>query len=197
MHSIAWILGTILVSACAAAPLRDGAVAPRAGGPPDQFEPAGSLRLEQISVALRVGAVELRLTPLEQRVLRLAAPDLRNRLQTLAAESKAYESRERTPLLVTFTSTARDHSFSPTELRLEVGSRRLEVLEVIPVTPGWDEQRLRPREPAAALFIVGGRLDAFAPFRVLYGGTVTDGWRDVIPVLQAEERRVGSMEAGR
>jgi hypothetical protein len=153
--------------------------------------PAGTLRLEQISASFSTGDLQVRVTPLEEPVLRLAAPDLAQRLRGLAAEYRRNGDHGGTLLMVTYTVSVPDQRFSPTDLRFSVGGRRLEVADIRPLTAGWGEERTRPRQAEAGIYLLAEPIDPFTAFRLDYGTVTSDAWQDVLPRLVAERSRRG------
>jgi hypothetical protein len=153
----------------------------------------GALRLEQISASFAAGDIQVRVTPLEEAVLRIAAPDLAQRLRGLAAEHRGLGDSRGSLLLVTYSSRTPDQRFFPSELRFSIGGRRLDVLEIQAVTSGWGEERASQRGGEAGVYVLGEKLDPFASFQVSYGGVTSDAWRDVISRLITETARVGDV----
>jgi hypothetical protein len=193
-------LGLLLLAngACAALPesevARSAPVATRA----DTISRAGggTLRSEQFTVELREGGVLVRITPLDAEVLRLAAPDTHRRLHAVAEAQWRLLAREALSpanaslFLVSFQSTEPDREFQPAGLVIEAGIERLRPAKVLPLTPGWGEQRLRPLEVESAVYAFDRPISPFQPFTVHYGATASDRWRGIIPLLQAEQRRI-------
>lgn len=156
---------------------------------------AGTLRTEQITVEVRDGPVLLRITPLSDEVVRLTAPDTRRRLQAVAASQRQLLAADLlTPddaslFLVSFQSAEPDRVFEPEALAIESGLQRLRPLRILPLTAGWGEHRLRPLAAEAAVYVFDRPIPPMQPFAVHYGSHSSDAWRNVIPVLQAEQRK--------
>jgi hypothetical protein len=156
---------------------------------------AGTLRSEQITVELRDGPLLVRITPLDDEVVRLTAPDTRRRLGGLVASQRQVLAGEPVQpddaalFLVSFQSTEPDRNFEPEALAIETGLQRLRPLRVLPLTPGWGERRLRPLTAEVAVYVFDRPVPPMLPFVIHYGSRSSDGWRNVIPLLQAEQRR--------
>jgi hypothetical protein len=191
-------LGWILVAGgagCAAA-----AAPPAAPMAPEQesavTESAGTLRTDQITLEFASDALRIRVTPLAPELLRLTAPDTRRRLEALAATQRERVgpavSGEHSLMLVSFRSTAAESRFSPESLLVEAEGQRLRAARILPLTPGWGEQRLHPQNAEAAVYLFERSISPFRPFTVRYGQEQSDGWRAVIPLLEQELARLRS-----
>lgn len=186
---------TLMVAACGAAPEQGAGSASRPE--PQSAVPAsapamGTLRQDQLTVLIRAGTIQLRLTPLDERVLRLAAPDTYRRLSAVAEAQRegAMNSREPSLFLVSLFTTEPDPRFEPTDLTLSAGGTTHRAHRILPLTPGWGEQRLQPQQIESAVYVFEGRIDPFQPFTVRYAGESSEGWQAVIPVLHRERSRI-------
>jgi hypothetical protein len=161
----------------------------------------GTLRQDEITVSLRSGALLVKVTPLAEEVIRLAAPDTYRRLHELVERRKA-EVAERAGVaapqlfLVSFFSYEPDVSFQPEDLQLSYQGRLLRPLAIVPVTPGWGKQRLQQQETQLALYAFSPELVLDQPFVVRYGFEQSDQWTRILPRLEVERTRVLS-RAGR
>jgi hypothetical protein len=68
-------------------------------------------------------------------------------------------------------------------------------LEVIPLTPGFGEQRLRQNGRQDALYVFDGQVDVRQPLSLSYETTRNDGWADVLPQIERERALVKSRAA--
>jgi hypothetical protein len=64
------------------------------------------------------------------------------------------------------------------------------VESIRPVTAGWGEERVGAGRAEAGVYVLAERLDPLTLFEVGYGGVVSDGWRVVVPQLNAERARL-------
>jgi hypothetical protein len=186
----------LFCGACtAAAPVPAATPGPTTSQAREATARAGTLRSEQVTVEVRDGSLLVRITPLDDEVVRLTAPDTRRRLGELVASQRQVLAGEPVHLddpalfLVSFQSTEPDRDFEPEALAIETGLQRLRPLRVLPLTPGWGERRLRPRIAEAAVYVFDRPVPPMQPFVIHYGSHASDGWRNVIPLLQAEQRR--------
>lgn len=187
----------LLAGGCATLPESEAAApAPTTARPETAAAASGTLRSEQITVELREGGILVRVTPLDPEVLRLTAPDTHRQLQAVAEAQRQRLAREAGPLgdaslfLVSFQSAEPDRTFQPSGLTIESGTQRLRPARVLPLTPGWGEQRLRPLVAESAVYALDRHIPPFQPFTVHYGAAASDHWRHVIPLLQTELRRL-------
>jgi hypothetical protein len=191
------LLVTPLLLGLGCAPMPEMAPAPLAASAAEHSPAtdAGTLRSDQITVELWDGPLLLRLVPLDEQVLRLTAPDTRQRLRAVAEAQRARLAADHPRpgdlalFLVTFQATDADRMFDPTALTLDVAGQRRWPLQVIALSPGWGQQRLQPRTPEVAVYAFDGPFSPFQPFIVRYGARASDRWRSVIPLLEAERAR--------
>lgn len=157
----------------------------------------GTLRQDQFTVPLRVGALLIKVTPLDESVIRLAAPDTYRRLHMIS-QSKEVEARQAVfgdephLVLVSFFSYEPDVSYQPEDLVLLHQGQVLRPRIVLPVTSGWGRERLQQRETRSAVYVYDQDIDYDLPVIVRYEMEQSNQWRDVIPVLERERAAVRS-----
>ncbi|MBI4544372.1 MAG: hypothetical protein HY703_04175 [Gemmatimonadetes bacterium] len=155
----------------------------------------GTLRQDEVTVALRSGALLIKVTPLSESVIRLLAPDTYNRLHALA-ESRREEARrlagapDSELFLVSFFSYQPDVTYQPEDVQLSHQGRLLHPLAVLPLTPGWGRQRLQQQEQQTALYAFSTDIDLELPLLVRYGLEETDEWTRIIRRLETERAKV-------
>ncbi len=171
------------------------AKAPQAGAlVPPGF---GTLKQDVFTVALRSGSLLVKVTPLTESVIRLAAPDTYTRLHALA-ESVREEAARRVPggtpqlFLVSLFSYQPDVPFQPEDLQVIAQGRTLRPAAILPRTSGWGKQRLGQQEAQAAIYVFDGAIDYGQPLIVRNGMDQSDAWSDIIPVLDQERGKVVS-----
>lgn len=184
-------------SACVALALAVGActLAPGPGVPGDP-SPAGALpppghgtlRQDEVSVALTSGDLRILVTPLDASVTRVTAPDTERRLSSLA-EEHAPASGASGLFLVSFYSEQPDVRFVPEEVQILSRGLRLRPAEITPITPGWGQRRLRQRQTEMAVYAFGGQVDLESDLTVAYGLEQSGAWSTILPRIQAERAR--------
>lgn len=165
----------------------------------------GSLRQERIAIELRLPDVIVRLTPLDESVIRTLSPDSYRALRENAESRRAVITRlaSQHGLLrgnvwyVMFYGLAPDARFSPQELTVTSLGREYRPVEVIPISSGFGEQRLQPRETQTALYLFEDALDANQPLTVSFGGVTNTSWADILRAIERERALIRSRAQGR
>lgn len=189
--------------ACAAVPPSTGGDAPATPTPgvvnatDTLVEPGyGTLRQDEVTVSLRSGAVLVKVTPLDEAVIRLLAPDTYDRLSSLRISRTEEASRttmgEPELFLVSFFSYEPDVSFQPEDLQIVYQSRLLRPALVIPLTTGWGRQRLDQQETQTAIYSFDAEIDFRQAFTVRYALQESDEWRQILVRLENERGRIRS-----
>ena len=165
----------------------------------------GTLRQDDFTVALRSGAVQLKMTPLAESVIRLAAPDTYQRLHRLV-ESRSTQIRDmaqrnglrQDPLVyqVSFFTLDVQIAFYPTEIVILSRGILFRPMGIIPLTPDWGREQLKQEQLQTALYLFDPAIDLNVFFQVEYGGVVASDWAAVISRLEAERGRVMSRARG-
>jgi hypothetical protein len=156
----------------------------------------GTLRQEEVSVDLRRGELQIRVTPLTESVTRVTAPDTHERLSALA---RGHQSifRERTGsavpfelFLVALFSETGEVTFEPEDLNLVSRGIRYRPVEIRPVTPGWDRRHIQPRQTLMAVYAFPADVDLERDLEVEYQEVRSRAWERIYPIIQAERARV-------
>jgi hypothetical protein len=200
MRSVTWsCLGLLLCGACAPATTADGsASAPSSAvvAVTDTMVPAGfgTLRQDEVTVSIRSGAVLVKVTPLDEVVIRLLAPDTYQRLSALR-ESRREEAarqlmREPELFLVSFFSYQPDVTFQPEDVQLVDRARLLRASVIIPLTSGWGQERLDQQETQTAIYAFDADIDFTQVLTVRYGLVESQEWRQIMSRLELERGRI-------
>jgi hypothetical protein len=148
--------------------------------------------------------LQIRATPLDESIIRLLSPDSyramselkRSKTDAIAAVSRRNAVRELSLWYVSFFEFERGETrFSPREFIITNVGRDFRPLEVIPLTPGFGEQRLRQNGRQDALYVFDGQVDVRQPLSLSYETTRNDGWADVLPQIERERALVKSRAA--
>jgi hypothetical protein len=155
----------------------------------------GSLRQDDFSVELTEAGLHVKVTPLAEAVIRLAAPDTYERLNALARSRT--EAAERLSegaaelFLVSFFTRDANVEYRPDELQLNHRGRTLLPVGIVPLTTGWGRHLLQPQQTQSAIYVFPADFDFSLPLTVRYGLRQSDEWhRDVIQRLDDERTRV-------
>ncbi len=170
--------------------------------------PAGFGTLRQDDIALKVSpanGLQVRAIPLDERIIRLLSPDSYRSLRELVASKDrdllAVKERNRLPsysiwYVSFFAQEQGETRFSPQEFIINNTGRDFRPLDMLPITPGFGEYRLKQREVQSALLIFDGQIDVNQPISALMESTpsVTD-WNRVIQRIERERSLVRSRAA--
>ncbi len=170
-----------------------------AGGIPSGH---GTLRQEELAIRLRRGELELFVVPLEEAVIRTAAPDTWERLSALRrahlqwfGERTGSDAPYRLFMVALYTE-AEPLPFEPDELAVVTGGIRLRAVLHRGLTPAWDQQRIQPGEPQMAIYAFPPEVRLDADLEVEYHEVRSRDWARVLPVVEAEQARVRARAGG-
>jgi hypothetical protein len=158
----------------------------------------GSLRQDDIAIRLEPQGLIVRAIPLDETVIRLLTPDSYRALRDLedsnrrAIEAIARRSGGRSPDLwyVSFYGLEENARFSPMELVITSGGQDFRPIDVIPLSTGFGEQRLRQRETQSAVYIYPGDIDVDHPLTVSFQGQRSVIWEQVLQRIERERALV-------
>ena len=164
----------------------------------------GSLKQDDISVRLQLRGLLVRVTPLDESVIRLLASDsyrsLRDRRESerarIATLASRYGVRGFSVWSISFYGTEPDVRFSPTEVIISSVGRDFRPVEVIPLTSGFGQQRLDQHDTQTALYLFDEAVDVNQPLAVTVEATRSTGWQETLQVIERERALVRS-RAGR
>lgn len=155
----------------------------------------GTLKQDEFTVGIRSGNLLVKVTPLNEQIIRLAAPDTYKRLNALA-ESKRTEAAQRSYaespelFLVSFFSYSPDVEFSPEDVQLDYSGKLLRAAAILALTPSWGRQRMKQQETQAAIYVFNEPIDYELPLVLKYGFDQNHEWQRVIPRLQVERNKI-------
>ena len=138
----------------------------QSGTPADTLDPnwipAGFGTLRQDDIALKVSpanGLQVRAIPLDERIIRLLSPDSYRSLRELVTskdrELLAVKERNRLPsysiwYVSFFAQEQGETRFSPQEFIISNTGRDFRPLDMLPITPGFGQYRLKQREVQSA-----------------------------------------------
>jgi hypothetical protein len=163
----------------------------------------GTLRQDDIAIRLQLEGVQVKAIPLDESIIRTLSPDSYRALRELQESRRAqvssiarrYGSNQYRLWYVSFFAIAPEARFSPMEFIVTNNGRDFRPLDVLPLTAGFGEQRLKVRETQAALYIFGGELDASRPLTVRVETTRNDDWPAVLLRVERERSLIRSRAA--
>jgi len=195
-----------VVLACATAPgltSAQGPVADDTSGRTNVPPGFGTLRQEEVAIKLSPPGMIVRAIPLDENVIRLLTPDSYRTLRELQESNKAAISTvtRRTggqkPDLwyVSFYGVEPDVHFSPRELVITSGGRDFRALDVIPLSSGFGEERLKQRETQSALYLFEEAIDLDQPLTVTFQTERSDDWELTLREIERERALVRARAA--
>ena len=191
------LFALLAMIACAPAARGQDSVSSAAQGdlPPPGF---GTLNQDDIAITLRQEDLEIRIVPLDERVLRLLAPDayasLHGILQSRAAsiDSLARRNGVSTPgiLFVTFFGRRAGARYQPEDINVFIRNQLYRPLGTVPYSDNFNSLQLEVRQQASGLIVFGEPLPVFESFTISYGTAVSSDWEGKLNRLQRERSRV-------
>lgn len=196
----------VATCACASGPMpAGGAQAPAVMSPADDTTGKGSvppgygtLRQDEIAIRLELQGLIVRAIPLEENLIRLLTADSYRALrelqesnkQTIAAVTRRRGGQPPDLWYVSFYGVAPDIHFSPMELIITSSGRNFRALEVIPLSSGFGEQRLRQRETQSALYLYDEEVDLDQPLTVTFQDQQSASWEQILTRVERERALV-------
>lgn len=205
---IGWILAQACAPATPAATNSLGVVPPPAAedttGNVNVPVGFGSLRQDDIAIRLQPAGLIVRAIPLDENVIRLLTTDSYRALSDLQTSNRAAIERVtrrsggRAPALwyVSFYGLQPDARFSPMELVITSAGQDFRPLDVIPLSAGFGEQRLRQRETQSAVYLYPGEVDVDHPLTVTFQGEQDATWEQILQRIERERALVRARASG-
>ena len=164
----------------------------------------GSLTQNDLALRVRNDELEIRLVPLDPRLMPLLAPDahqsLRNLVEThrRAIDSVAARAGVSQPglALVTFFGQRPEVRFDPQTLTLLIRNRLFRPLGVIPLNAKFASQQLAVREQASAIYLFEQDIPVDDSFTMSYADLVSEDWQGKQSLLDRERARVAARSRG-
>ncbi len=180
-------------------PTRLGAQATPAGASYDTV-PAGfgSLRRDDIVLRFATDQLQLQILPLDERVIRLLAPDtyqslenlLQSRREDIAAAARRAGLASPTLVMVTFYGVAPGARFTPEDVQLQSRGRLYRPVEFVPLSTTWNTLQLEQRQQAVAIYLYDEGVSWLEELSASYQGSPAGSWSRSLQVLDQERARV-------
>ena len=161
----------------------------------------GTLRQDDIALRLDILSLQVRALPLEESILRTLAPDSYRALRDLRDSQQdqlgAIARRTGTTqfslwYVSFFTVEPGETRFSPMDLVITNVGRDFRPLGVLPLTPGFGQQRVRQRETHSAVYVFDGQLNANQPLVVTYETARNGDWAATLQRIERERLLIRS-----
>lgn len=170
----------------------------------------GTLHQDDIAITIQQSAVRITAIPLDEAVIRTLAPDsyralhatLESRRQQVMQRASTRGIREPRVWYITFTGLSPDARFVPTDVTVTSGGREFRPVDVVPLTSGFSEQRVQPRETQRGLLIFDEALDVSQPIVVTIGPDRNTDWSTdrsdaILSRIEAERAQVRARASAR
>jgi hypothetical protein len=159
--------------------------------PPPGF---GTLKMDDIALLFETAELRIRVLPLDERVLRLLAPDSYaslsglKRLKTAEVDStgRRYGVTQPSLFLITVFALQDQVSFTPEDLTVESRGRLYRPIGFAPLSARWGERRLDRRGEAVAVTLFDAGIEPFEDLIISYGTTTTSAWSRIVRRLDTE-----------
>jgi hypothetical protein len=142
--------------------------------------------------------MEIRFVPLEERIIRILAPDAYRALHDIRESRRAgvdsvsrrYGSAAPGVALVTFFSSKAGQRFEPQNVYLSVLNQEFRAIGMVPISANFTSQQLQIRGQANAVYVFDIPLPVMQEFILGYGSYRTDAWKSRVPVIEREFDRI-------
>ena len=158
----------------------------------------GTLRQDEIAIRMELPGLIVRAIPLDENLIRLLTPDSYRALrelqesnkQAIAAVTRRTGGRSPDLWYVSFYGVQPDVHFSPMELVITSSGRDFRPLEVLPLSSGFGEQRLKQREAQSAIYLFDEAIDLDQPLSVTFQNIRDDTWEQILTRIERERALV-------
>lgn len=165
----------------------------------------GTLRQDDVAIRLEPNSVVVKLIPLDEAVIRTMAPDsyrtlhglLESRRDLIARGAAVHGLRQGKVWYGEFTALMPDARFTATDLTITSGGRDYRPLEVFPLTRGFGQQRLQPRENQQALYLFDDAVDATQPLTVTMASERNTDWESILRKIERERTQIRARAAAK
>jgi len=157
----------------------------------------GTLRRDDITLRFASTQLQLQILPLDERVIRLLAPDTYRSLEQLiqSKQKDITDAGQRagvvnpTLVLVTFYGQAPGARFTPEDVQVQSRGRLFRPQATVPLSPTWGTLQLDLRQQAVAIYLFEDDLTWSEDASADYQGTQAS-WSHSFQLLQTERARV-------
>jgi hypothetical protein len=182
---------------------------PASDAPPDtvagMIPPGfGTLRQEDVAITVQTGRLVVRAIPLDESIIRALAPDSYATLREVRESQRGriemtarrHGVRGFSVWYIYFFALEPDVRFSPTDVVISSVGRDFRPVELIPMTPGFGQNRLEQRETQMALYLFDAAVDVNQPLVVTVESVRNARWQETLQTIERERARA-RMQPGR
>jgi len=166
----------------------------------------GTLRQDDIAVKVQVNALQVKVLPLDETVIRTLSPDSYRALHELRESKRAQVDsvlrRTGKPgaslwYVQYFNQEQGEARFSPLEVIINSAGQDFRAVDVFGLTPGFGEQRLQQREMQAGLYVFDPQVDVSQPLAITYETQRSDVWGTLVKKVDRERSLIRSRAASK
>jgi hypothetical protein len=158
----------------------------------------GSLRRDDLVMRFATDQLQLQILPLDERVIRLLAPDtyrsleglLDSRRQDIADAARRAGLTNPTLVMVTFFGQVSGARFSPEDVQLQSRGRLFRPVDIVPLSPTWSTLQLDQRQQAVAIYLFDRGVSWLEELSASYQNAPAGNWTRALQVLEQERARV-------
>jgi hypothetical protein len=163
----------------------------------------GTLRQDDIALKTQLTSTLVRAIPLDESVIRTLSPDSYRALHELAEghreqiASLAARHNIRRPSLwyVTYYGLAPEARFDPTDFVLQSAGRDFRPVEVIPLSAGFRDQRVRQRDTQTAIYMFEDGVNVNQTLTLTVEGVQNTTWDGILRTIERERSLIRSRAA--
>jgi hypothetical protein len=166
----------------------------------------GTLNQNDIAIRMRNDDLELRVIPLDERVLRLLGPDayaslhgmVESRRASIDSVGRQYGAAVPGLMLVSFYGLRQNAQFDPNLVTVAARNHVFRPIGLVPLGASFNNNQLDLRGQATAIYVFEIRFPVTEPIAVSYGALTSNDWANRLPTLERERQRVTARaQAGR
>jgi hypothetical protein len=180
-------------SSQAGAPAAEPAETPPGGA--GRADSTGFLDREDVTLRMAGAGLIVDVVAMNAEVVELATDDLRvyleEALKKVPDTVPADLQREGTFFLVGFSSTEKEISFEPAQVRVESEGRQFYPRYIVPVSAGFEDKVLELFKPVWAVYIFDPGIDLISTLEFVYRDDLStrQGWRRVVQNVEEARSR--------
>lgn len=150
----------------------------------------GVLETDDISVILQGGGLWIRITPMEDEILRYCTQDTRNTyskmLENQGGAFTKEEEKEFVKFLVLFQGRSENEIyFEPTELNLNHQGKLYKSVKIVPISSTFDKRILTLYgNPEMAIYAFNKEVDLSLPIQFKYKELESQRWTEIIKTVE-------------
>lgn len=194
------VLAAALVGGAACSPAaRLGAQGNPPSAPGDTVPPGfGSLRRDDIVLRFATDQLQLQILPLDERVIRLLAPDtyrslvqlIQSRQRDITDAASRAGLTSWTLVMATFYGQVQGARFTPEDVQIETRGQSFRPQAIVPLSPTWNTLQLDQRQQAVGIYLYDGGISWFEDLSASYQTSPPVPWSRSLQLLQRERARV-------